>query len=77
MAVAININMPQNCTECPISHTEYTHEGLKRVCGLLAKYCGYESDRVMLDDCPLMELTDGLYQAQGERIWKYQGKGKR
>ena len=24
-----------------------------------------------LDNCPLIELSDGLWQVQGEEIWKY------
>ena len=29
------------------------------------------------DWCPLIDLPDGLYQVQGEKIWKYHGKGEK
>lgn len=29
------------------------------------------------DWCPLIDLSDGLYQVQGEKIWKYKGKGEK
>lgn len=37
----------------------------------------YVRDGGRPDDCPLVELTDGLYQVQDGKIWKYQGKGKK
>ena len=72
MAVLIDMKMPQNCGECRLMVNAW--------CYALAdddeRGIGIRYDR-RPDFCPLTELSDGLYQVQGERIWKYQGKGKR
>ena len=68
--IAINgMEMPSGCLFCPF---EYGFDCRNR-----------ESIRKSArgdgrpDWCPLTDLPDGLYQVQGEKIWKYHGKGKR
>lgn len=73
MAVLIKIDMPSDCLFCPMAHEGW--------CFAIDENC--ESDytldygRGRLPCCPLVNLSDGLYQVQNGKIWKYQGKGKK
>lgn len=69
MAVVINMDMPQSCYHCRFTDDRWCYamgsDDIGCTCGMRPI------------DCPLIEITDGLWQVQDGKIWKYQGKGKR
>lgn len=70
--VLIDMEMPQNCEECRLMVGNWCY-------GLTdddERGIGIRFDR-RPDFCPLVYLSDGLYQVEKGKIWKYQGKGKK
>lgn len=69
MAVIINMDMPKHCGECRLRANSWCYV--------------VPVQKVSFDGrpewCPLIEinLDDGLYQVQDDRIWKYKGRGER
>jgi hypothetical protein len=72
--IAIDIPMPEKCYDCPCLHVMFGD-----------KYCPASGMHLNVTPntegrprcCPLTDLPDGLYQVQGEEIWKYHGKGEK
>ena len=69
MAVLIDMEMPKSCYECRMTDDRWCYAMQDDDMGC--------TSGTRPENCPLIELTDGLYQVQDEKIWKYQGKGKR
>ena len=67
------MEMPSGCLFCQFEHgidcnaVRGKHENIRQ----------YIIDGGRPNDCPLTDLPDGLYQVQGEKIWKYHGKGEK
>ena len=77
-----NMEMLHDCPMCPMSHWAYNGDftgcnvaGGKRHIRKSDREFWESSSRP--DWCPLTDLPDGLYQVQGEKIWKYHGKGEK
>lgn len=68
------MKMPKICLGC--SFCRVVDYGAMLFCNVLYTPCTAGNER-RLDNCPLTELHDGLYQIQAEKIWKYHGKGER
>ena len=72
--VAINgMKMPSGCLLCQFEHGFICVTVRSKPRNVRQ----YVRDGGRPDDCPLVELTDGLYQVQDGKIWKYHGKGEK
>ena len=81
--IAINdMQMPSSCYECNMYWVSdwgwaYCRASKSitfiRTCDTYT-YLEYKKRH---DECPLTDLPDGLYQVQGDKIWKYHGKGEK
>ena len=81
MAVAIkNMQMPESCAECPCLRTDQI--GTPEASECMAYLITFGRNDTWIykarpNWCPLIELSDGLYQVQDGKIWKYHGKGEK
>lgn len=76
--VLIDMEMPKNCAECPC----FRHDNLDGIdgyqCNLTLDTWDVNANERWASrgsNCPLVYLSDGLYQVEKGEIWKYQGKG--
>lgn len=60
--IAIKMDMPPNCLECPFMYFEYGNNGTIVICEVLQRYMIYAGklfealSRQRMKDCPLIEV---------------------